>query len=124
MGYDATVSWKQPDYRFRNDREYPVKIVCYYDDVSVTVEFWGTNTDGSHVSPYTETTEVFDEEYPNVLVGYSVTVVRRILDAEDHVINRIQEPTGLYHLHDQDIDWPEEKRLRDASETVLILNNG
>ena len=121
MGYDATVSWKQPDYRFRNDREYPVKIVCYYDDSSITIEFWGTNTDGSHVSPYTETVEVFDEEYPDVLIGYRVTVIRQILDAEDHVINRVQEPTGLYHLHDQDIQWPEEKLLRDSTEVILTL---
>ena len=121
MGYDATVSWKQPDYRFRNDREYPVKIVCYYDDVSVTIEFWGTDTDGSHVKPYTESAEVYDEEYPDVLVGYQVTVVRQILDADDHVVNRIQEPAGLYHLHDQDIEWPEEKLLKDASDVVLML---
>ena len=121
MGYDATVSWKQPDYRFRNDREYPVKIVCYYDDNSITIEFWGTNTDGTHVSPYTETVEVYDEEYPDVLVGYTVTVVRQILDAEDRVIDRITEPAGLYHLHDQDIAWPEEKLLRDASEVILTL---
>ena len=121
MGYDATVSWKQPDYRFRNDRDYPVKIVCFYDDNSITIEFWGTNTDGTHVSPFTETVEVFDEEYPDVLVGYTVTVVRRILDAEDREITRITEPAGLYHLHDQDIAWPEEKRLKDASEVILTL---
>ena len=121
MGYDATVSWKQPDYRFRNDREYPVRIACYYDDVSITIEFWGTDTDGSHVKPYTETAEVYDEEYPDVLIGYQVTVVRQILDAEDRVINRIQEPLGMYHLHDQDIEWPEEKLRRDASEVILTL---
>ena len=121
MGYDATVSWRQPDYRFRNDRDYPVKLVCTYDDNSITIEFWGTDTDGTHVSPYSETVEVFDEEYPDVLVGYSVTVIRRILDANDQVINRISEPTGLYHLHDQDIAWPEEKLLKDASEVILTL---
>ena len=121
MGYDATVSWKQPDYRFRNDREYPVKIVCYYDDVSITIEFWGTDTDGTHVKPYTETAEVYDDEYPDVLIGYQVTVTRQILDADDHVINRIQEPTGLYYLHDQDIEWPEEKLLRDATDVILTL---
>ena len=117
MGYDATVSWKQPDYRFRNDRDYPVKIVAFCEDDSVTVEFWGTDTDGTHVSPYTMKTEVYDEEYPTVLVGYSVTVVRQIVDASDNILARIQEPTGLYHLHDQDIAWPEEKRLRDAAQT-------
>ncbi len=121
MGYDATVSWKQPDYRFRNDRDYPVKIVTYCEDDSITIEFWGTDTDGTHVSPYTTKTEVYDEEYKNVLVGYSVTVIRQIVDANDNIIARIQEPTGIYHLHDQDIDWPEEKRLRDAADSYVIF---
>ena len=122
MGYDATVSWKQPDYRFRNDRDYPVKIVafCGEDDDSVTIEFWGTDTDGTHVSPYTTSVEVYDEEYPTVLIGYSVTVIRQIVDANDNIINKIQEPTGLYHLHDQDIQWPPEKLLRDAQSTQTL----
>ena len=64
---------------------------------------------------------MYDEEYPDVLIGYQVTVIRQILDAEDRVINRIQEPLGMYHLHDQDIDWPEEKLMRDASEVILTL---
>lgn len=122
MGYDATVSWKQPDYRFRNDRDYPVKIVafCGEEDDSVTIEFWGTNTDGTHVSPYTTSTEVYDEEYPTVLIGYSVTVIRQIVDANDNIIDKIQEPTGLYHLHDQDIQWPPEKLLRDSQSTQTL----
>ena len=124
MGYDATVSWKQPDYRFRNDRDYPVKIVAFCEDDSVTVEFWGTDTDGTHVSPYTMKTEVYDTEYPTVLIGYSVTVVRQIVDANDRILLKIQEPTGLYHLHDQDIAWPPEKLLRDAqSQTVIFVPN-
>ncbi|MCR5090180.1 MAG: VanW family protein [Oscillospiraceae bacterium] len=114
MGYDATVSWTSPDYRFRNDREYPVKIVTYYDDHSVTVEFWGTNTDGTHVSPYSKSYEVYDETW-GCLIGYGVTTIRQILDANDNVVNTIQEPTGIYHLHDQDIDWPPEKEAADAA---------
>ena len=122
MGYDATVSWKQPDYRFRNDRDYPVKIVAFCDgDDGVTIEFWGTNTDGTHVSPYTERTEVYDTEYPDVLIGYSVTVIRQIVDANNNIIDRIQEPTGLYHLHDQDIAWPPEKLLRDAQSAQTVI---
>ena len=113
MGYDATVSWKQPDYRFRNDRDFPVKILTFVDGHSVTIEFWGTNVDGSHVSPYTKSYEIYDTEYPDVLIGYGVTTVRRILDANDNVIDTIEEPTGIYHLHDEDIAWPEEKRRKD-----------
>lgn len=116
MGYDATVSWKQPDYRFRNDRDFPVKILTYVADRSITIEFWGTNLDGSHVSPFTRSYEVYDTEYPTVLIGYGVTTVRRILDANDNVINTIEEPTGVYYLHDEEIAWPEEKRRKDEME--------
>ena len=124
MGYDATVSWKQPDYRFRNDRAYPVKIVAFCDDSdALTIEFWGTDTDGTHVSPYTTSTEVYDTEYPTVLIGYSVTVIRQIVDANNNIIDRIQEPTGLYHLHDQDIAWPPEKLLRDSQSTQILIFN-
>ena len=114
MGYDATVSWQMPDYRFKNTRDYPVKIVSYYDDQTVTIEFWGTNTDGSHVKPWTATSEIFDETW-GCLIGYSVTVTRNILDANDNIINQIQEPNGIYHLHDEDIDWPAAKLAQDAA---------
>ncbi len=113
IGYDATVSWKQPDYRFRNDRDFPVKILTFVHGHSVTIEFWGTNVDGSHVSPYTKSYEIYDTEYPDVLIGYGVTTVRRILDTNDNVIDTIEEPTGIYHLHDEEIAWPEEKRRKD-----------
>ncbi len=115
MGYDATVSWQMPDYRFKNTRDYPVKIVAYYDDHSVTIEFWGTNTDGSHVRPWTASHEVYDETW-GCLVGYSVTVNRDILDANDNMIAQIQEPTGIYHLHDNEIDWPAAKLEQDAAQ--------
>ena len=105
MGYDATVSWGGPDYRFKNTRDYPVRLNVYYDDHSVTIEFWGTNVDGSHVAPWTTTEEVYDEEW-GCLIGYSVTVIRNILDANDNLINQIQEPSGVYHLHDHEIEWP------------------
>ena len=114
MGYDATVSWGGPDYRFKNTRDYPVKLNVYYDDHSVTIEFWGTNVDGSHVSPWTTSNEVYDEQW-GCLIGYSVTVIRNILDADDNLITQIQEPTGIYHLHDHEIDWPEEKLRQDAA---------
>ena len=99
-----------------------MKIVAFCDgDDGVTIEFWGTNTDGTHVSPYTERTEVYDTEYPDVLIGYSVTVIRQIVDANDNILKKIQEPTGLYHLHDQDIAWPPEKLLRDAQSAQTVI---
>ncbi|MBR5094670.1 MAG: VanW family protein, partial [Oscillospiraceae bacterium] len=35
LGQDATVSWPEPDFQFRNDREYPVKIIAYCNNNSL-----------------------------------------------------------------------------------------
>ena len=65
--------------------------------------------------------ELYDEEYPNVLIGYRVTTYRNILDANGNIINTIEEPAGEYHLHDEEIDWPVEKLMRDAAQATLPL---
>ena len=70
--------------------------------------------DGSHVQPWTASHEVYDDEW-GCLIGYSVTVNRNILDVNDNIIAQVQEPTGIYHLHDHEIDWPAEKLARDAA---------
>ena len=120
MGYDATVSWPRPDYKFRNEREYPVQIRTIVDEENygITIEFWGTNTDGSHVSPYTTTLEIYDEEYTDVVIGYGVYTYRRILDANDNLLRTIEEPYAIYHLHDENIAWPPEKIERDQMEAL------
>ncbi len=120
MGYDATVSWPRPDYKFRNEREYPVQIRTIVDEANygITIEFWGTNTDGSHVSPYTTTLEIYDEEYTDVVIGYGVYTYRRILDANDNLLRTIEEPYAIYHLHDENIAWPPEKIERDQMEAL------
>lgn len=48
-GMDATVSWGGPDYKFTNNRDYPIKIVTTYKDNYLTVQILGTNVDGSYV---------------------------------------------------------------------------
>ena len=124
MGYDATVSWTWPDYRFRNDRDFPVMIKTFVDDHSITIEFWGTDLDGSRVSPYTNTWDVYDQDYPNVVIGHGATTFCRILDAYGNVINTVEEPTGIYYLHDEEIAWPPEKLARDAAEATASLTLG
>ncbi|MGI8698050.1 MAG: VanW family protein [Mycobacteriales bacterium] len=41
-GRESTVSYPQPDFRFRNDSPYGVLIQTAYTDTSLTVTFWGT----------------------------------------------------------------------------------
>ena len=50
LGMDATVSWGGPEFKFINNREYPIKVVAYIDDDNnVIMEYWGTDVDGSYV---------------------------------------------------------------------------
>ncbi|WP_084955601.1 VanW family protein [Thermoactinospora rubra] len=41
-GRESTVSYPQPDFRWRNDSPYGVLVTTSYTDTSITVEFWST----------------------------------------------------------------------------------
>lgn len=108
-GLDATVSWGQPDFKFRNDRDYPIKIAAYTlpDDQALVVEIWGTDTDGVTVRLRHTADEVYDEEYTDVLIGYSIHTYGDLYDADGNYIDTMHENSGVYYFHDEDIDWPE-----------------
>ena len=111
MGYDATVSWGTVEFKFRNSREYPVQIIAYCDDEerTLTVEIMGTDTDGSYVDLRTTTGAVFDDEYPDVVIGYGVQCYRTVYDADGNWLYEVKEPYSSYFLHDYDIKWPKDK---------------
>ena len=111
---DATVSWGGPEFKFVNCRDFPVKIVAYCDDEyrELNVEIWGTDVDGTYVELPHETYMIFDETYPDVVIGYAVQAYRDIYDANGLFLDRIKEPYGysIYHFHYYDIKWPEEAK--------------
>ncbi len=117
-GMDATVSWKNPDYKFTNSRDYPVKIVAFLDEENsaLTVEIWGTDLDGSYVQVRSTSSPVYDEKWTETLIGYTVRAYRDIYDADGNWLDTVSEPGGVYYFHDEDIDWPaeKEKEERDA----------
>lgn len=43
-GQDATVSWGAPDFKFKNNRNYPVKIVATASSGKITVNIYGLKT--------------------------------------------------------------------------------
>ena len=49
-GFDATVSWGGPDYKFTNNTEYPIKIVSSYGGGVVTCVLYGTKLKDFKVS--------------------------------------------------------------------------
>ena len=54
-GLDATVSWNGPDYQFRNNTHFPVKIAAEVSDGYVKVGLWGTEERDYYVEMETKT---------------------------------------------------------------------
>lgn len=48
-GFDATVSWPNLDYQFKNNQEYPILIKAWVEGNELTVEFHGTKTNDHKV---------------------------------------------------------------------------
>lgn len=57
-GEDATVNWPSLDFVFRNDGDYPVFVVAWYENQSVTVEIYGELLeDGGRIDLESEVTQ-------------------------------------------------------------------
>ena len=95
MGIEATVSWPEPDLVFRNDTDAPLVIKTSYTRTSITVRFYGNNSDREVTATVSERQDPvpYPTEYvPNPEVmpwdppvevqrganGWSVTVTRDI----------------------------------------------
>ena len=116
-GLDATVSWGGPEYRFRNDSDYPVKIVAFVEGRTLTVQFYGTNPEGIYVT--TERTRVSTTNYTTVYqpdasipqgttkekvtpyTGRKVIVYRCVYAADGTLLSRTQENTSDYKSRDR-----------------------
>lgn len=109
-GMDATVSWGGPEFKFKNDRDYPVKIVakCDMTERSLTVEIWGTDVDGSYVEITYAASTAYDNRYPDVAIGTNATTYRNVYAADGTLLSRTKEDTSYYHYHEENIKWPEE----------------
>ena len=120
-GLDATVSWPKPDFKFRNSREYPVKIAAYCsdEDKSLTIEIWGTDVDGTYVTLRHSSLCVYDTTYVDTCIGYGVSAFRTLYDAEGNYMYEIEEPYGIYHFHEEDISWPDEYWMSAAEKAAL-----
>ena len=87
-GMDATVSWGGPEFKFTNNRTFPIVIRAHVAGGGVTVEIWGTDVDG---------TSVRMTYYQN---GMSVTTYRGVYDRDGNQISNNQEAYSLYHVHE------------------------
>ena len=116
-GMDATVSWGGPDYKFTNNTKYPVKIVAKYEKGYLTVQLWGTKTDGLTVkmtyetlstTPFEEVEQLDPSLAPGQRVvkvtpytGAKVRTYRNILDGDGSLVSSGVEAISDYKHRDR-----------------------
>lgn len=101
-GYDATVSWPKPHFRFRNDTAYPVKIVanCDIENRALTIQLVGTNIDGTYIKTRSTVAGYNNSKYPWLFEGYGAQVFRDVYDKDGNQIDMIAEIYDVYHTHE------------------------
>lgn len=117
LGLDATVSWGGPDYQFKNNTDYPVKVVASYSGGICTCELLGTKTDDITVkftndvleTIYYGTVKQEDSSkmqgYSEVTVagenGYRVQTYRELYNKNGQRISKEKEALSIYRKRDQ-----------------------
>ena len=116
IGRDATVSWGGPDFKFKNNRDYPIKIEASYANSKLTCKIIGTNVDGSYVKFTSERTgEVaYNTKYENdatIPEGQQVTKqagsnggravsYRLVYDKDGKLLSKKKEAKSYYKGHE------------------------
>jgi vancomycin resistance protein YoaR len=116
-GIDATVSWGGPDYQFRNDTDYPIKISATYSKGYLTMKLFGTKTDGSYVKMISNTLSKTDSKtvYQDdatipagsqqvkvtPYTGYKVETYRNVYAADGTLLSSKLEAVSDYKVRDE-----------------------
>ena len=133
-GCDATVSWGGPDYAFRNNTDYPIKIVVDWTDNNLTTTILGTKTDDTYVkiisntlssTPWEEITQVNPDlpwgSEPQVVqtpyTGYFVKTYRNVYDGEGNLISSTFEADSDYEKRDRIVEVPSDYYFAVPEET-------
>lgn len=116
-GMDATVSWGGPNYRFRNNTDYPVKIQSVYSKGYLTMTLYGTKTDDvtvkmtNKVLSTTEYKTVYEDD-PTLpagtekvkttpYTGYKVETYRNLYDGDGKLISSSFEASSDYKVRNR-----------------------
>lgn len=112
-GMDATVSWGGPEFRFKNDTGYPIRLDVTYDSKNnIKVDIVGTKTDDTYVkmtyknlgdTPYeTERIETEDldwgteQQKQSPYTGHQVVSYRNVYKGDGTLISSTQEAKSNY----------------------------
>lgn len=117
LGMDATVSWGGPEFRFKNNTGYPIRIDVSYANSRLTVNIYGTKTDDTYVkmtrdvlsttgyeTEYVETDELpygTQKEKQNGYTGYEVQSYRNLYDGDGNLISKTPEAKSSYKSRNQ-----------------------
>lgn len=113
LGMDATVSWGGPEYKFRNNTGYPIRLdVTYSSDNKITVTIMGTKTDDTYVkmthknfgdiayeTEYIETDELdwgTQQQSQSPYTGHNVISYKSIYDGNGNLISQTEEAKSNY----------------------------
>lgn len=89
LGMDATVSWGGPEFIFRNNRAYPIKLSVTYEGGAITAKIIGTNENNKKVKVSLET------------VGdLSVNTYRETYDENGELISRVKVASSTYRRNE------------------------
>lgn len=116
IGRDATVSWGGPDFKFKNDQKYPIKLVVSYSNSKLYAKVYGTNVDGIRVEfissrtgtigyntkyetdpTLPEGTEKVKQSGSN---GGRAVSYRKVYDKNGQLISNKKEANSTYKGHD------------------------
>lgn len=92
-GLDATVSWPAPDFKFKNNGEYPIKIQALIEKATntVVIKIYGSNPEGIKVEMTTKPLQYAD--------GFGAVSYRNVYDKNGKLISTKEESKSRYYYH-------------------------
>lgn len=116
IGRDATVSWNGPDFKFKNNQKYPIKLEVSYSNSKLYAKVYGTNIDGIRVEFTSARTGTVGyntkyEDDPNLPEGTEqvkqagsnggkAVSYRKVYDKNGTLISNKKEANSSYKGHD------------------------
>lgn len=119
--YDATVSWGGPDFKFTNDRAYPIRIEASMTKQELTVSIVGTDN-GKYVKLTNATSYGYtNPEYPDVATGIVSEATRWVYDSTtDALLKKERLGTDFYQYHEEEIQYPSPTPEATPSPTPVV----
>lgn len=116
-GRDATVSWGGPDFKFKNTRNYPVKLVCSVSGGKITTQVFGLKSDNeyeveiqSYITKYISYKTITKED-PTLVKGQTKVIEKgsngcravcyRILKQNGQIVSKTLLSNDTYNPHNR-----------------------